>query len=65
MQLEMAFLGLFTLATAVAMAVRWLKVPYTIALVLVGLLLGSMGQTPDTRPLVHSLKRSSVERSST
>ena len=40
MQLETAFLLLFTVATAVAMVIRWLKMPYTVALVVAGLFLG-------------------------
>ncbi|MCS6914180.1 MAG: cation:proton antiporter [Myxococcales bacterium] len=32
---------LFSVATAVALAVRWLKVPYTVALVVTGLVLGA------------------------
>lgn len=41
MRFEIAFVTLFSVATAVALVARWIKVPYTIALVLAGLLLGS------------------------
>lgn len=41
MRFEIAFVTLFSVATAVALLARWIKVPYTIALVLAGLLLGS------------------------
>ncbi len=42
MDVEVAFLSLFAVATGVAMFTRWLKMPYTIALVVAGLLLGSV-----------------------
>lgn len=42
MQFEAVFVSLFAVATAVALAARWLKVPYTVALVIAGLLLGSV-----------------------
>lgn len=41
MEFGKAFVALFAVATAVAMLVRWLKVPYTVALVVTGLVLGS------------------------
>lgn len=41
MHFELAFVLLFVLATAVAIGARWLKVPYTVALVVAGLALGS------------------------
>ncbi|MFO0579700.1 MAG: Na+/H+ antiporter [Polyangia bacterium] len=41
MRFEIAFVTLFAVATAVALVARWVKIPYTIALVLAGLLLGS------------------------
>jgi Kef-type K+ transport system membrane component KefB len=41
MQLELAFVLLFAVATAVALIARWLEIPYTVALVLAGLALGS------------------------
>ncbi len=40
MHFETVFILLFAVATAVAMAVRRLRIPYTVALVLAGLLLG-------------------------
>jgi CPA1 family monovalent cation:H+ antiporter len=42
MTAETSFILLFSIATAVAIAVRRLRVPYTVALVLVGLVLGSL-----------------------
>ena len=39
-RLAIIFVLLFAIATAVALAARWLKIPYTVALVLTGLLLG-------------------------
>jgi CPA1 family monovalent cation:H+ antiporter len=42
MHVEIAIVALFAVATAVAIAARWLKVPYTVALVVTGLLLGSL-----------------------
>ena len=39
---EGSFVLLFSIATAVAIAVRYLRVPYTVALVLVGLVLGTV-----------------------
>lgn len=41
LQHETGFLILFSVATAVSIAARWLQIPYTVALVLVGLGLGS------------------------
>lgn len=41
MSFEAMFVILFTVATAVALAARWLRVPYTVALVITGLVLGS------------------------
>lgn len=40
MHLDLALVILFSVATAVALAARWLKVPYTVALVLTGLAIG-------------------------
>ncbi len=40
MSLEFAFVGLFAVATGVALLVRRLEIPYTVALVIAGLLLG-------------------------
>lgn len=42
MRFETVFVTLFSVATAVALLARWLKVPYTIALVIAGLLLGTV-----------------------
>jgi CPA1 family monovalent cation:H+ antiporter len=42
MHAEIAFIALFTVATAVAIAARWLKIPYSVALVLAGLALGTI-----------------------
>src|SRR5579871_3464183 len=41
MPVERAFVLLFVVATAVAIASRRLRIPYTVALVLAGLLLGA------------------------
>ncbi len=41
MHFEAVFISLFAVATAVALAARWLKIPYTVALVVAGLLLGT------------------------
>jgi CPA1 family monovalent cation:H+ antiporter len=40
MPFEMLFVTLFSVATAVAIFARWLKIPYTVALVATGLVLG-------------------------
>jgi CPA1 family monovalent cation:H+ antiporter len=42
MSIPAVFVILFSIATAVAIAVRRLRIPYTVALVLVGLLLGAL-----------------------
>ncbi|HNN91812.1 MAG TPA: Na+/H+ antiporter [Pseudomonadota bacterium] len=42
MQFEAVFVTLFAVASAVALAARWLKVPYTVALVVAGLVLGTV-----------------------
>lgn len=42
MSIPAVFVILFSIATAVAIAVRRLRIPYTVALVLVGLLLGTL-----------------------
>ena len=39
---ETIFVALFSIATAVALITRWLKFPYTVALVVAGLLLGAV-----------------------
>lgn len=41
MQIELVLVGLFVVATGVAMVARRLKTPYTVALVLAGLMLGT------------------------
>lgn len=40
MSFEIVFVVLFSIATAVALVARWLKVPYTVALVVAGIVLG-------------------------
>jgi CPA1 family monovalent cation:H+ antiporter len=42
MPFELVFVALFSIATAVALLARWLKVPYTVALVAAGLACGTM-----------------------
>jgi CPA1 family monovalent cation:H+ antiporter len=42
MHVETAFVTLFSIATAVALIARWSKIPYTVALVVAGLVLGSV-----------------------
>src|SRR5512135_2955598 len=49
---EILIIGLLLVASLVAIAVRWLKIPYTVALVIAGLLLALQSQfkfelTPD------------------
>lgn len=46
MRFEIAFVLLFSIATAVALVARWLKFPYTVALVLAGLGLGTVHAFP-------------------
>lgn len=46
MQVETAFILLFVVATAVAIATRWVRLPYTVALVLAGLALGGVKEFP-------------------
>ena len=58
MQFEAVFVTLFAVATAVALAARWLKVPYTVALVVAGLVLGTVRaiEPPHlTKELLYSL----------
>jgi len=43
MHFEAVSVTLFAVATAVALAARWLKVPYTVALVAAGVALGAVG----------------------
>jgi CPA1 family monovalent cation:H+ antiporter len=57
-QTEIAFILLFVVATAVAIGGRWLPIPYTVALVLAGLALGSLKVFPApelTRELLFSV----------
>ena len=46
MKLELAFILLFVVATAVAIAARRVRLPYTVALVLAGFTLGAIGLFP-------------------
>lgn len=58
MSIPAVFVILFSIATAVAIAVRRLRIPYTVALVLVGLLLGALNliEPPHlTKDLLFSL----------
>lgn len=58
MEIETAFILLFAVATAVALAARRLRVPYTAALVIAGLLLGGLHWFPApqlTKSLLFSL----------
>jgi CPA1 family monovalent cation:H+ antiporter len=58
MQIETAFILLFAVATAVALAARWVHIPYTVALVLAGLVLGALHWFPApalTKNLLFSL----------
>jgi CPA1 family monovalent cation:H+ antiporter len=41
MRIDTTLIILFSIATAAALAARWIKVPYTVALVVAGILLGS------------------------
>ncbi len=41
MRLELVVISLFAIATAVALVARWLKLPYTAALVVAGLIIGA------------------------
>jgi CPA1 family monovalent cation:H+ antiporter len=43
MQFEVIFVTLFSAATAVGLLARWLQIPYTVALVVAGLILGAVG----------------------
>lgn len=54
MTFEIVFVLLFAVATAVAMVARWIKIPYTVALVVAGLLLGAVGRI-DAPHLTKSL----------
>lgn len=58
MRFEVVFLALFAVATAVALLARWVRVPYTVALVVAGLVLGTTHafEPPHlTKELLYSL----------
>lgn len=58
MQFELLFLVLFSVATAVALIARRLRVPYTVALVLAGLALGAshvFAMPPLTKQLLYAV----------
>jgi len=58
MDIETAFILLFIIATAVAIAARWARIPYTVALVLAGLVLGALHLFPApqlTKTLLFSI----------
>ena len=60
MQFELLFLVLFSVATAVALIARRLRVPYTVALVLAGLALGAshvFAMPPLTKQLLYAVFR--------
>ncbi|MCA9518050.1 MAG: Na+/H+ antiporter [Myxococcales bacterium] len=58
MHLDVVFVMLFAVATAVALLARWARVPYTVALVVAGLLLGAteaFEAVPLTKELLYAL----------
>lgn len=58
MRFEVVFLTLFAVATAVALLARWVKIPYTVALVVAGLLLGTTHAFPTphlTKELLYAV----------
>lgn len=58
MHVELVFVALFSVATLVGFGARWLKVPYTVALVIAGLGLGALRALPAphlTRDLLYGL----------
>ena len=58
MALEFAFLGLFVVATTVALLARRVQLPYTVALVVAGLILGAIKVLPPlhlTKELLYGL----------
>jgi Kef-type K+ transport system membrane component KefB len=55
MAIESAFIILFCVATAVAIAVRRLRVPYTVALVIAGLALGTLRDAVELPHLTKEL----------
>ncbi len=58
MHLDVIFVSLFAVATAVALLARWLRLPYTVALVITGLALGAtdaVEAVPLTKDLLYAL----------
>ena len=58
MHFEAAFVALFAIASAVALAACWLKIPYTVALVVAGLVLGAVHAVEPphlTKELLYSI----------
>ena len=53
-------LGALVLAIIVAMLIRWIRLPYTIALVLVGLMIGLLGPWFSTEDSFHGLLSAEV-----
>lgn len=47
LNIEIEIVWLLLIASAVAMAIRWIRVPYTVALVIVGAVVGVFGVLPD------------------
>ncbi|MEO8909711.1 MAG: cation:proton antiporter, partial [Gemmatimonadaceae bacterium] len=54
MHIETTLVILFSIATAAAIAARWLKIPYTVALVVAGIVLGAT-HLIDPPHLTHDL----------
>jgi len=54
MPIETTLVILFSVATAAAITARWLKIPYTAALVIAGMILGALGAVNPPR-LTHEL----------
>ena len=54
MRIETTLVILFSVATAAAIAARWVKIPYTAALVIAGMILGSL-RIVDPPRLTHEL----------
>ena len=58
MHLDVVSVSLFAVATAVALLARWVRLPYTVALVITGLALGATGAVeavPLTKDLLYAL----------